>query len=43
MVPRWRRGTGQPRVAPRRARLLGILRRARQLGLIDAEADLEAD
>lgn len=28
-------------IAPRRARLLGILRRARQLGLIDAEADLE--
>jgi AcrR family transcriptional regulator len=28
-------------IAPRRARLLGILRRARQLGLIDPEADLE--
>ena len=28
-------------IAPRRARLLGILRRARRLGLIDAEADLE--
>jgi AcrR family transcriptional regulator len=28
-------------IAPRRARLLGILRRARRLGLIDPEADLE--
>jgi AcrR family transcriptional regulator len=28
-------------IAPRRARLLGILRRARQLNLIDPEADLE--
>jgi len=28
-------------IAPRRARLLGILRRARQLSLIDPEADLE--
>lgn len=28
-------------IAPRRARLLGILRRARQLGLIDRDADLE--
>lgn len=28
-------------IAPRRARLLGILRRARHLGLIDPDADLE--
>ena len=28
-------------IAPRRARLLGILRRARRLGLIDPQADLE--
>jgi AcrR family transcriptional regulator len=28
-------------IAPRRARLLGILRRARKLGLIDPQADLE--